>query len=317
MNNESKITKVAAVQIAPVTMDSMATAEKVCTYIKKAAAQGAQLLLFPEALISGYPWGTAFAVSVGRREMVGRDAYVRYWKGSIDVPGKETELIGKAAKEAGVYVAVGVMERLDDYSRQTQFCTLLYFGPDGSIIGKHRKLKPTAAERYVWGEGDGSTMPAFDTEIGRFGGLICWENYHPLARMAMYGKGLDIYLAPTADSRPTWLSTMIHIACESRCFVVSACQYYEKSMYPPEMETLDEIKDLPDILSRGSSVIISPMGEVLAGPLYNEEGILYADLNLDETVKGRFDFDVVGHYSMDNVFQLIVDEKPKKIISYE
>lgn len=311
-----KNVKVAAVQISPVTMNSVATASKICEYIEEAGKNGAKLILFPEAVISNYPWGIAFGVSVGRREPIGRDAYYRYWEGAIDVPGIETEMIGEAAKKVGSYVALGVMERDDNYSKHTLFCTLLYFGPDGQLIGKHRKLKPTAGERYIWGEGDGSTMPTFDTQIGRFGGLICWENYLPLARMAMYGKGMDIYLAPTADSRDTWLATMKHIACESRCFVVSACQYFEKSMYPEDLETIEETEGLPDILSRGGSVIVSPMGEVLAGPLYGEEGIVYADLDMSLPVKGRFDFDVVGHYSLPDVFKLTVNENPKPVVEY-
>lgn len=315
--NQKKTIKVAAAQISPVTFNAMETARKVCDTIQKAAAEGAKLILFPEATISGYPWGIAFGVSVGRRSMEGRAAYTKYWDGSITVPGPETDIIGKTAKESNVYVAIGVMERDDAFSQHTMFCTLVYFGPDGSIIGKHRKLKPTAAERYVWGEGDGSTLPALDTEIGRIGGLICWENYHPLARYAMYGKGLDIYLAPTCDSRDTWAKTMVHIACESRCFVISACQYFEQAHYPSDLETIHELEGLPDILSRGGSMIVSPMGDILAGPLYNVEGTVYANIDLAECVKGRFDFDVVGHYACDAIFNLEVDERPRRVVQYK
>jgi len=298
-------------------MDPISTTKKVCDYIKAAGKEGARLILFPEAIISTYPWGVTFGVSIGRREPFGRDDYYRYWKGAIDVPGIETDMIGEAAKKAGSYVAVGVMERDDKYSKHTLYCTLLYFGPSGKLLGKHRKLKPTAGERYIWGEGDGSTMPTFDTEIGRFGGLICWENYMPLARMAMYSKGIDIYLAPTADSRDTWLASMKHIACESRAFVISSCQYFEKDMYPEDLKTINDTIELPDVLSRGGSVIVSPMGEVLAGPLYGEEGIIYADLDMSLPEKGRFDFDVVGHYALPNIFKLLVDENPKSVVEHK
>ena len=308
--------KVAAVQISSISMDAEATAKKVCEYIEKAADEGAQLILFPEVIISGYPWSIRFGVSLGRRDPIGRKAFVRYWNSAIDVPGPITDMIGKAAKKAGSYVVLGVTERDTKFSEGTLYCSVLYFGPDGTLLGKHRKFKPTAAERYVWGEGDGSTMPVFDTEVGRFGALICWENYVPLARMAMYGKGLDLYLAPTADSRDMWLSSMKHIAYEGRCFVISACQYMTKDMYPQELEVIDELDTAPEVLSRGGSVIISPMGEILAGPLYGEEGIVSAELDMTLPVEGRFDLDVAGHYSRPDIFQFTVNEKPRSIVEY-
>ncbi|MGB9867862.1 MAG: carbon-nitrogen hydrolase family protein [Bacillota bacterium] len=308
--------KVAAVQIAPVMMDREATVQKVCDYVEKAAAQGAQLILFPEALIPGYPWRLYFGTTVGHRDPVGRKSWYRYWASAVDVPGAVTERIGRAAKKAGVYVALGLIERDQTYSHGTLYCTLVYFGPDGRLLGKHRKLKPTAAERYIWGEGDGSTMPTFSTEIGRIGGLICWENYMPLARMAMYAKGLDIYLAPTADSRDTWQATIRHIACEGRCFVVSCCQFVTKDMYPKDLEVLSELADAPEVISRGGSAIVSPMGEYLAGPLFGEEGIVFAELDLSLIAQGRYDFDVVGHYARPDVFRLIVDERPKPPVEF-
>ena len=185
---------------------------------------------------------------------------------------------------------------------------MLYFGPDGRLLGKHRKLKPTAAERLVWGEGDGSTLTVIDTEYGRIGGLICWENYMPLARMALYAKGVEIYLAPTADSRETWQATLRHIACEGRCFVLGCNQYVTKSMYPSDLPGIEELAGQPEVMCRGGSVIVSPLGEVIAGPLYDAEGILHAELDLAEVARAKFDFDVVGHYARPDVFQLIVNE---------
>jgi nitrilase len=187
---------------------------------------------------------------------------------------------------------------------------MLFFGPEGKLLGKHRKLKPTGAERLIWGEGDGSTMPVFETELGRIGGLICWENYMPLARMTMYSKGVELYLAPTADERDTWQATIKHIACEGRCFVLSCNQFVTKDMYPEDLETRDELDDQGVVVCRGGSVIVSPFGKAVAGPLFGEEGILYADLDMAEVVKAKLDFDVVGHYARPDVFQLSVNESP-------
>jgi predicted amidohydrolase/DNA-binding NarL/FixJ family response regulator len=202
--------------------------------------------------------------------------------------------LGEAARQAQAYLAIGVIERDSQFSRGTLYCTLLYFGPDGSLLGKHRKLKPTAAERLIWGEGDGSTLEAVQTEFGVMGGLICWENYMPLARMAMYEQGVELYLAPTADAREVWQSTLRHVALEGRCFVLGCNQFVTKDMYPADLEGIEELESQPQVMCRGGSAIISPLGEVLAGPLFDEEGILYADLDLREVARGKFDFDVVG-----------------------
>jgi nitrilase len=201
---------------------------------------------------------------------------------------------------------MGVVERDSTYGGGTLFCTLLYFGPDGRLMAKHRKLKPTAAERIIWGEGDGGTLAVVDTEIGRIGGLICWENYMPLARMAMYTQGVEFYVAPTADSRDTWQATIRHIACEGRCFVLSCCQFVTKDMYPQDFEVLEELADAPDVLSRGGSAIVGPLGGYMAGPLFDEEGMLFADLDQRLLVEGKFDFDVVGHYARPDVFRLVM-----------
>ena len=186
-----------------------------------------------------------------------------------------------------------------------------------SLLGKHRKLRPTGAERLIWGDGDGSTMPVFSTAFGNIGGLICWENYMPLARMAMYGKGVEIYLAPTADHRATWQATMRHIACEGRCFVLSCNQFVTKDMYPSDLETMEDLNNQPHIMCRGGSVIISPMGEVLAGPLYDKEDILYAELDLSQISKGKVDLDVVGHYSRPDIFKLYVNSEPMLPVIYD
>jgi len=302
--------RVAVVQAAPVLFDREATVEKTHRLALEAASEGARLILFPEALIPAYPRGLSFGMVVGSRSPAGRQTWQRYWEQSVDVPGPTTEALGAAAREANATLAVGVIERDATFSRGTLYCTLLYFGPDGRLLGKHRKLKPTGSERLIWGEGDGSTLTVIDTDCGKTGGLICWENYMPLARMALYGKGVEIYLAPTADARDTWQATLRHIACEGRCFVLGCNQFVTKAMYPDDLPGVEELEGQPDVMCRGGSAIVSPFGHVLAGPLYDQEGILYADLDMGEVARSKLDFDVVGHYARPDVFQLTVNEGP-------
>jgi nitrilase len=310
MTKNIKKLKVAVVQAAPVLFNRDATIEKACDLIKKAARQGARLIVFPEAFVPAYPRGLTFGSVVGSRHPAGRKVWQSYWENSVEVPGPATAILGEAARKAKVYLAMGVIERDTMRSTGTLYCTLLYFGPDGRLLGKHQKLKPTAAERLIWGEGDGSTLTVVETEIGKIGGLICWENYMPLARMAIYNKGVELYLAPTADARDTWQATLRHIACEGRCFVLGCNQYMTKEMYPADLKELKELSEQPEVMCRGGSAIISPMGEVLAGPLFDQEGILSATLDLGELARSKFDFDVVGHYARPDVFQLMVNENP-------
>jgi nitrilase len=284
---------------------------------REAAQGGAKLVLFPEAYLGGYPWGLAFGTVVGGRSPAGRRTWERYWASSIEVEGPETDRLAELARETGTYLVVGVIERDSTYSGGTLYCTLLYFGPEGALLGKHRKLKPTAAERLIWGEGDGSTLPVIQTPFGRVGGLICWENYMPLARMTMYGKGVEIYLAPTADARERWQSTLQHIALEGRCFVLGCNQYVTRDMYPSDLEIKEELEAWPEVLCRGGSAVYGPLGDCLAGPLWDREGILYADLDLGEIPRGKFDFDVTGHYARPDVFHLWVNQEPQPPVDLE
>jgi len=309
--NRPATVRVAVVQAPASPFDTSGAVERLCALTREAAGEGAQLVLFPEAYVGGYPWGLAFGTAVGGRSDPGRRTWERYWRGAIDVPGPETAALAEVARETGVTLAVGVIERDATYSGGTLFCTLLYFGPDGALVGKHRKLKPTAAERLIWGEGDGSTLTVVDTAFGRVGGLICWENYMPLARMAMYGKGVELYLAPTADARPRWQATLQHIALEGRCFVLGCNQYVTRDMYPSNLEIKAELDVWPEVLCRGGSAIYDPAGDVVAGPLWDQEGILVADLDLTAIPRAKFDFDVTGHYARPDVFRLEVDERPK------
>lgn len=311
MSDSVNPVRVAVVQAAPVLFDREATVDKAVGLIAEAAAGGASLVVFPEAFIPAYPRGLSFGALVGSRSAEGHQLFGRYLKNAVEIPSPATDRLGRAAREAGVWLAIGVIER--EPAGGTLYCTLLYFGPDGTILGKHRKLKPTGSERLIWGEGDGSTMPVFDTAIGRIGGLICWENYMPLARAALYEKRIELYLAPTADFRDRWQATMTHVALEGRCFVLACNQFVTKSMYPADLgpEALSDLEQAPEIICRGGSAIISPTGEHLAGPLYGEEGILYADIDRDDLAASRFDFDPVGHYSRPDVFTLAVNEHPQ------
>lgn len=302
------IFKAAAVQAAAVGGDTKATVEKAIRLIHESAALGVNVAVFPEAFVGGYPKGASFDIRIGSRTPAGRQEFADYHAAAICVPGQETDDIAAAVREACLYLTIGVIER----EGGTLYCTALYFTPEG-LAGKHRKLMPTAAERLCWGFGDGSTLDPVETPWGRMGAVICWENYMPLLRTAMYGKGVSIYCAPTADDRDSWPATMQHIALEGRCFVISACQYLTRKDFPSTM--VNHISDAPDaVLMRGGAIIVDPLGRILAGPDYSGETILTAVLDTEEIVRAQFDFDVVGHYARPDVFELAVDERPKPAV---
>ncbi|MBK7477988.1 MAG: carbon-nitrogen hydrolase family protein [Haliscomenobacter sp.] len=289
---------VALVQAAPALFDLEGSLEKVADWAEQAASEGAQLVLFPEGFLPAYPRGLGFGSVVGSRTPKGREDWLTYFRNSVRVPGPATERLGRIARENQLYLAIGVTEIGE--SGGTLYCTLLYFNPAGQLIHRHRKLKPTAAERIIWGEGQGDDLDVLSTPLGRIGGLICWENYMPLARMALYAQDIHLYLAPTADHRESWQSTIRHIACEGRCFVLSCNQFVRKDMYPETFQ--EELRDQPEILSRGGSAIISPLGGGLAGPLWDKEGMLVAALDPEDIIRARLDFDAFGHYHRSDVF---------------
>ncbi|MCL4184931.1 MAG: nitrilase [Burkholderiaceae bacterium] len=307
MTTPSKETsvRVAVVQAASLPFDTEACVAKAVRLIGEAAAAGAKVIVFPEAFIVGYPKGLDYGLVVGARDPAGREEFRIYLDAAIEVPGAQTQRLGEAAAAHGAYVVMGAIER----EHGTCYCTVLFFGPDGALLGKHRKLMPTALERMIWGFGDGSTLTTVDSPYGRIGSVICWENYMPMLRMAMYSKNVALYCAPTADDRDTWLSTMRHVALEGRCFVLTACQFLRRKDFPDTVRV--SLGDSPDaVLMRGGSAIVSPLGAVLAGPDFDGETILTATLDLGEIARGKFDFDVVGHYSRPDVFQLSVNEAP-------
>ncbi len=293
----------AVVQAGTVLFDKERTFQKLADLVRDASAKKAQLIVFPEAFVGGYPKGLDFGARLGMRSDEGRDDFRRYYDNAIDVPGEDTVRIAKLAADANAHLVIGVIER----DRGTLYCTALFFDPSGGLIAKHRKLMPTALERLVWGFGDGSTLPAPKTEIGTLGAVICWENYMPQLRLAMYGKGVEFYCAPTVDDREVWLPSMQMVALEGRCFVLSACQFMTRADGPPDYHPIQG--DNPEtVLIRGGSTIISPFGEVLAGPVYDEEAILTAEMDKDEIARGKYDLDVVGHYSRPDIFQLNINE---------
>jgi nitrilase len=303
-------TNVAVVQAGSFVFDTDRTLESVRCYCEQAASLRARLVVFPEAFLAGYPKGIAFGARVGSRSAGGREDYRRYWESAIEIPGTEVTALGGIAKRHQVDLVMGAIER----DQGTLYCSVLFFGPDGELRGKHRKLMPTGSERLIWGLGDGSTMPTVKTDFGTLGAAICWENYMPLFRMAMYAKGVNVWCAPTVDDREVWQATMQHIALEGRCFVLSACQYLRRSQCPEDYHAIQG--DAPDtVLIKGGSVIVSPLGEILAGPLWGKEGVLVAELDEEDAIRGKFDLDVVGHYARPDVFHLSVDERAQSTVT--
>jgi nitrilase len=298
---------VAVVQASSVVFDRERTLEKLSGLAAQAAQKGARLVLFPEAFVSGYPRGLDFGAVVGSRTDAGREDFRRYWESSIDVPGPAVDYLARTARSNAIYLVVGVVER----DAGTLYCSVLFFAPDGTLLGKHRKVMPTGAERLVWGFGDGSTLPVYETELGKVGAVICWENYLPLLRAAMYAKDIQIYCAPTADARDSWLATVRHIAVEGRCFVLSCNQFNYRSDFPADYRSI--YGENPDaIVCRGGSCIVDPFGNFLAGPNTEGEEILIAEVDPAQIVRGKYDLDVVGHYARPDIFQLHVDERPKR-----
>jgi nitrilase len=299
--------KVGLIQDSPVFFNLEETVRKVERLTEKYAAEGCELIVFPESFIPGYPRGFDFGAVIGSRTREGRELYATYHENSLDLKGKHLKRLEKLSKELGVYLVMGATEK--EQVNSSLFCSMLYISPEEGLLGVHRKIKPTGTERLVWAEADGSSLVTFDTSIGRLGGLICWENYMPLARMSMYQKGLDIYIAPTADAREQWVATMRHVALEGRCFVLGCNQYFTRSMYPAAFKEL--VDPSKEEICPGGSLIVSPLGEIIEGPLFGREGALIAELDLREIPASRLDFDVNGHYNRKDIFTFEAKGQPE------
>ncbi|MBE9490414.1 MAG: carbon-nitrogen hydrolase family protein [Bacteroidetes bacterium] len=304
MNN---IKKVAIAQIAPIFLNKEETVKKACTAIYEAGEKGAKLLVFPEAFISGYPdWVWLIPNSQGA---ILNELYIKLVENAISVPDDSTEKLCKAAKSAGINVVIGMHERNTESSNTSLYNSLLFIDDQGNIIGKHRKLIPTGGERLIWAQGDGSTLNSYETEAGKIAGLICWENFMPLARNAIYECGTQILVSPTWDKSPNWIQSMQHIAREGGLFVISACMALKMDDIPEEYEFKKLYPKEREWINVGNSCIIAPNGQILAGPLEAEEGILYADIDLQQIIAAKRMFDAVGHYSRPDVFEFNLKNK--------
>jgi nitrilase len=296
--------RVACVQAEPVIFDRDATIEKLAELTGDAAAGGAQLVVFPETFVPAYPssrWAKALA---GWADPRAKAAFALLRRESLEVPGPAERRLGEIAREHGVWLVTGVNE-VDPERPGTIYNALLYHAPDGTLAQHHRKLVPTNHERLVWGQGDGGGLRAFDAGIGRIGGLICWENYMPLARFSLYESGVEIYIASTADDGAEWQSTLVHIARESRAFVIAPSHFQRATSYPDDFP-LRDLLDGIDVLGRGGSAVLAPDGSYLAGPIYDDEAILFAELEPSHLYAERQRFDPAGHYHRPDVFRLDV-----------
>jgi len=313
---DSEKYKIATIQATPVFMNREATVDKACRLIKEAADNGAKLALLPEAFIPGYPdW--IWMVPAGKMAL-NQSLYGKLLQESVTIPSEATDKLCATAKANKIFVVVGVNERNTASSGGSIFNTLLYIDDEGNILGHHQKLVPTLSERTIWAYGDPGTLKVYDTRLGVIGGLICWENYMPLARYSLYSQGISLYNAPTYDESETWQGSMKHIAREGRTYVMGCCMAYKKEdilSALPELEPYYE--DVEDWVNTGNSVIVDPDGTVVAGPLLKEEGILYAEVNRKKVLDTKWNLDVAGHYARPDVFKLTVQRSSNPVISWD
>lgn len=307
MKNLKALCKIALVQAAPVMFDCAACVDKALGLIEEAGRSGAELIVFPELFIPGYPYGMSFGFSVGRREEGGRRDWKLYYDNSILVPGAETEKLAQAAKAAGAYVSIGVSERVLESA--SLYNTNLVFSPEGELVSVHRKLKPTGAERVVWGDAQKDYFPVVDSPWGAMGSLICWESYMPLARVALYQKGVTLYISPNTNDNPEWQATIQHIAIEGRCYFINSNMFFTRSMYPEGLWGKDEVARLPELVCRGGSCVIDPYGHYVTEPVWDKEQIIYAQLDMEKVPMSRMEFDPCGHYARPDVLELRVKDE--------
>ena len=305
MRDLRSVCKVALVQAEPVMLDKKASLAKVKEYIKESMAQKPDLIIFPELFIPGYPIGMNFGFSVGKRTEEGRADWKRYYDASMVVGDPEFQAISDAAKEAGVYISLGFSER--DAVNGTLYNSNVIFEPDGTYQ-VHRKLKPTGSERMIWGDANKGYFPVTQTPWGPIGSLICWESYMPLARVALYQKGITIYISPNTNDNPEWQSTIRHIAIEGKCYFINADMIVRKSSYPSDLHEPEEISRLPEMVCRGGSCVVDPYGHYVTEPVWDKETIIYAELDMELPAACKMEHDAVGHYARPDVLELKVYE---------
>ena len=306
MKDLEKICRLALVQAEPVLFDKKASVDKTLKYIEEAAKNKPDLIVFPELFIPGYPIGMSFGFSVGKRTAPGREDWKRYYDASVVVGDEDFMRLAEAAKKAGAYVSIGFSER--DAVIGTLYNSNVIFEPDGSWK-VHRKLKPTGSERLVWGDANKDYFPITDTPWGPMGSLICWESYMPLARVALYQKGVTIYINPNTNDNPEWQATIQHIAIEGKCYFINSDMIVRRSSYPTDLNEAETVKALPEMVCRGGSCVIDPYGHYLTEPVWDEETVIYADLDMELTAACKMEHDAVGHYARPDVLELIVHDK--------
>ena len=305
METLKDICRIAVVQAAPVMFDKNKCVDKALDYMGRCATGGAELIVFPELFIPGYPYGMTFGFTVGSRKAEGRKDWKSYYDNSITAAGAEMQRIIDKAVELGVYVSIGYSER--DTVTATLYNSNMMIAPDGTTMN-HRKLKPTGSERVVWGDAERDFFPVMNTPWGPMGNLICWESYMPLARVALYQKGVTIYISPNTNDNAEWQNTIRHIAIEGHCYFVNCDMYFTRDMYPETAGAAAEIAALPDIVCRGGSSVIDPYGHAVTETLWDCEGVLYADLDMQKVPASRMEHDVCGHYARPDVLELRVRE---------
>lgn len=307
MRELKKNLRAAIVQASPIMFDKDATLQKVVSKIREAGRNGAELIVFPESLVPCYPYGLTFGFTVGSRNDAKRPDFKRYYDEAVIV-SEDLADVAAAAKEANAYVSLGMTER--DTTSYSLYCSNVIFSPDGQLVAHHRKIKPTGAERYIWADSHvpSTYFPIVQSPWGPMGTLICWENYMPLARTALYQKGVSLYLAPNTNDNPEWQDTVKHIAIEGRCYVFNVDQYFTKDMYPDDLAEKEAVDGLNGKTCRGGSCIIDPCGHYVTEPVWDQEAIIYADLDMDQVVLRHMEFDAAGHYTRPDILELIVHE---------
>ncbi len=305
MKDLKNVCRIAVIQAAPVLFDKQACTKKAVQLIEECAAKGAELIVFPELFIPGYPYGMTYGFTVGSRSSDGRKDWKQYYDNSIIIPGQETDMLAEAAKKAGAYISIGISER--EECTATLYNSNLMITPEGEMIN-HRKLKPTGSERVVWGDANKDYFPVVDTPWGAMGSLICWESYMPLARVALYQKGVTLYISPNTNDNEEWQNTIRHIAIEGHCYFINCDMYFTKDMYPSDLHCPEEIAKLSNIVCRGGSCIIDPFGHEVTPAVWDREEILYADLDMQLVPASRMEHDVCGHYARPDILELIVHE---------